>query len=187
MDYSHLVDESVSEVTETDTLKRLEKLAELYTETKLIVEKKEAELKKAKKNFNKISQELIPEAMMSVNMAAIELQDGRMLRVKQELSASVKDYNKLVKFLEDRGDDSIVKTSLELGKLPQNIVNRIMRDFSETYDLFPDVKTSVHHKTLSSYLSKLCGIKKGSKAELPLGALDKDMVNAYTYYKTVVK
>jgi len=186
-DYSHLLNDQVEDEVTEASLERLVKLADLYKERKKQVEAAEVALKEAKKNFNKLSQELIPETMSSLGMSSFKLDDGREVSYKQELSATVKDYGKLVKFLEDRGDDSIVKTSLELGKLPQNIVNRIMRDFSETYDLFPDVKTSVHHKTLSSYLSKLCGIKKGSKAELPLGALDKDMVNAYTYYKTVVK
>ena len=170
-----------------DSLQKIVALSQQFLEAKDELALAEYQAKQAKKRFNTLSMELIPDALMNAGVTSFELTDGSKISYKEEVSTSVKDIERLTKFLEERGDDDIVKTTINVGKLPQNIVNKIMKDFGDKYGLVPEIKSSVHHKTLSSYISTLCGIKKGSEAQLAIGELDPEMINAYTFYKTVVK
>lgn len=175
------------EEANVDSLKRITNLAQDYTEREVEMKLAEANFNEAKKNFNKVSMELIPEAMMQAGVNSFELTDGRSVSYKEELSASVKDYDKLAKFLEARGDDGLIKVSLEIGKVPQNILNKIMAELADKYGILAEIKTFVHFQTLKSYLSGLVGLKKNSVAEMAIAELDDEMVNVFTFYKTKVK
>lgn len=124
---------------------------------------------------------------MQAGLDSFTLSDGKQIGYEEKLNSSVKDQEKLTKFLEERGDDGIIKCSLELGRIPQNVLNKIVQELADKYDLVPDVKTGVHHSTLTSYFSTLCGIKKGTTAEIPIGQIDETMVTLYTFYKTTIK
>jgi len=183
--YDHLLNNE--DLPQEDSLTKLRGLAELYKEKEKAYKEAEKEAKELKKQFNKVSMELIPDAMTSVGMTSFKLDNGEEVSYSEELNASIKDQGKLTKFLESRGDDALIKTTLELGKIPQNILHRIMRDFEENYGLVPEVKESVHHKTLGAYFKELCGLKKGSVAKMTVAEIDKDMVNIFTYFKTKIK
>ena len=185
MTFDHLVNHK-EEATE-DSLKKIVELAEAYKERKAELELAEAQAKQAKKAFNKVSQELIPEAMQQAGVSSFELTTGEKVAYKEELSASVKDYDRLVGFLSERGDDGIVKVSIEIGKVPQNILNKVIRDLSDKYGILADVKLFVHPMTLKSYFSEICGIKKNSVAEMSVSDIDSQMVGIYTYFKTTIK
>lgn len=170
-----------------DSLKKITELAALHEELEAEYKLLEAQAKEAKKKFLKVSQEYLPQALMDAGINNFELANGRKVGYKEELTCSIKDIDKLVKFLEDRGDDAIVKVNFDTGKLPQNIVNRIMKDFNDNYGILAEVKTTVHPMTLKSYFTGLLGLKKNSIAEMTIGEVDQDMVNIFTYYKTTVK
>lgn len=187
MSLDHLLEEADNHQPEEDSLKRVVELANTFIEKEEALALAEANVAIAKKEFNKVSQELIPEAMINAGINSLKLDSGKEVTYQEKLSTSVQDQDKLAKFLEKRGDDGIVKVTLSLGKTPQNILNRIVSDLADKYGLMPDVDQGVHHATVTSYFSGLLGLKKGSTAEMSLADIDDTMVNAFTYYKTTVK
>lgn len=185
-DFSHL-SEVVEEQQSEDSLKRLTELAKDYKAAQTALQEAEEAAKEAKKAFNKLSQELIPEAMTKVGMSAFNLETGETVSFKEDLSASVKDYDKFYNFLNERGDGSLMKIVIEVGKIPKEILAKIIKELYMTYDIDASSELFIHPMTLKSYLKKLCGIGGTTKAEMALAELDEDMVSTYTFYKTTVK
>lgn len=186
MSLEHLIEHESEEVSET-TLEALTAYAEALVVKREELEELEALVKEKKAEVNKLEQELLPEAMISLGMASFELSSGKKIAVKEELSCSVKNYEKLYDFLEQRGDDALMKTSIEVGKLPQNILNNVLRDLKETYDLDGAPKLYIHPSTLKAYFKRLCAVGTENNAEVPLAAIDDEMISTYTYYKVSVK
>lgn len=184
-DFSHLTEHK--EEASEDLLVKVSRLAKDMLKQQKNVADYEALLKVEKAKLNKLSQELIPQAMSQAGMTKFELDTGETVSCKEEATVSIQDMDKLTKFLEGRGDDGIIKCDMSFGKLPQNIINRLMQDMGEKYDLAPDVKTTVHSQTLKSYFNGLLGFKKGSKAKLSIGELEEGMVNVFTLFKTIIK
>ena len=125
--------------------------------------------------------------MIDVDMTAFQLQSVEMVECKEEVSCSVKDYDMLYDFLEERGDGNLIKITLEIGKVPQSILSKIVQAINEKFGILAESKLYIHPMTLKSYITNLCGIGGKSEAELPLAALDSNMVGTFTYYKTTVK
>jgi hypothetical protein len=185
IDLTHLEDHE--ENAPKDQLDRITDLARLMMDLEEELKQADATAKEAKKRFNKVSMELLPEAMMTAGLNNFELDNGATVSYKEELSASVKDYNKLSVFLQDHGDDALLKTSFNVEKLPQNIVNSIMRDFASKYGIDAEIKTFIHPQALKAYLSRMIGLKKGSKAKITIGDIDQEMCSTFTFYKSKVK
>lgn len=186
-DLSYLVADADS-VDITDSLAQLNQLCTEWREAKLAVEEAEAALNAAKKHFNAISQDSIPQLLLQHGLSEIKLSDGSKVRVTQELQPTVKDMDRFVAFLESRGESSIVKTEISLGKLDSSVVKIIRRLLAEQLDLYPDIRATVHPMTLKKYIKELCGIGQQNVDErcIPLQDLP-DCVSAFTYYKTNIK
>jgi len=174
------------EVSE-DSLAKISRLAVEFTQRQSELKELEAQVKAKKKEFNKISQELIPESMLAVGMTAFQLDSGQTVSFQEEVSVSVKDYDSLYNFLEDRGDDALMKINLEIGKVPKNILAMIVKTINETYGILATTKLYIHPMTLRSYIKKLCGVGGQSEGEMPLAELDENMISHYRFYKTKVK
>ena len=184
-DLSYL--EEHTEDVEEDKLDRIVRLSEMYLELEIELKQAEEGAKQAKKRFNKCSMEQLPEALQSAGMESFKLEDGAEVSYKTELNASVKDYTLLESFLEERGDDALIKTSFNVAQIPKNIVNRIMKDFSDKYGIDADVNTTIHPQTLKAYLMRICGLKKGTVAEVPIGYINQEMVSTFVFYKSKIK
>ncbi len=185
MTLEHLVQAAQEGVEPVDTLTRVMDLATQYDELEGQLKDAEQAAKDAKARFNKVSMELLPEAMMG--MKSITLSDGREVKVTDQLSASVKDYDKLTKFLKGQGDDALLKTTLSIGKVPHNVQNKIIQLLSEKFDIDAEISVNIHPQTLKAYFGKLCGIKAGTVAKVPVGDIDAEMVTLFTFSKTKIK
>ena len=185
----HLLDHLNEEAEQAgeDSLQRIRRLAEDYKDRETIVKRLEAELKEAKKAFNKVSMELIPQAMMEVNIQSFQLDTGENVSFKEEVKASVKDYDRFYNFLEDRGDAALMKISLIIGKVPQSILAKIVQELHNNFGILAETKMFIHPMTLNKYIRELCGLGAAEDAEMTLAELDDAMIAAYTYYKTKVK
>lgn len=186
----HLLGEasrSAEEKPSEDILQRISRLAQTFVERSEEMKRIEEQLKEKAKEVNKIGQELLPEAMLSVDMTSFQLASGKMVSIKEQLSCSVKDYDKLYDFLEERGDDALMKINIELGKLPKSVLALVVQHLLKEFDVAVEPKMYIHPATLKSYFTKLCGIGSGENSELPISAVDSDMVSTFTYYKTTVK
>ncbi len=188
-DFSHLESEAKDneQTQQSDSLLHLTALAQDWIERKAEVILKEEQLKDAKKLFNKTSQEDIPNAMMEVGLSEIKLADGQKVSFKEDVSCSIKDYNKLDEFLSERGEDGMMKVTLEVGKTPKNILRMILKDLYEKYDISAVPKQFVHPATMAAYVRRLCGINGKTEAELSVADIDEEMLSVYRYYKTTVK
>lgn len=175
------------EVQKKDSLLHITALAEEWLRRKEEYERLEEEAKAAKIMFNKVSQEDIPNAMMEVGLKEIKLATGQKVSFKEDVSCSVKDYDKLDEFLSSRGDDGIMKVTLEIGKTPKSILSQILGDLSMKYGISAAAKQAVHPMTMSSYIKKLCGIDGKTVAEINVADIDEDMLTVFRFYKTTIK
>lgn len=185
-DLSHLTDH-VEDQPEVSSLEEISSYGNALIEKKEELAELEAKVKEKKAEVTKLEQELLPQAMLSIGMRSFKLSSGEELSIKEELSCSVKNYDKLYDFLEERGDDALMKTSIEVGKLPQNILNRVLKDLKEKYDLDGTSKLYIHPSTLKAYFRRLCAVGIEGEAQVPLAAIDEDMVSTFTYYKVGIK
>lgn len=188
-DLSHLLDHEQEQEIPLDHLAQLVERFRFYEAT---IEKLEALLKEAKENFNAVSQVDIPQFLLQYGVSGVPLRSGEMLRISQEISASVKDMESFSEYVTERGDDDILKTTINVGKVPTEIAQKIQRLLMETFDLSADVNRTVHPQTLKKYVKELCGIGMENPEER-LGdryvALQElpEAVSVYTYFKTTIK
>ena len=172
---------------QVDSLLTLTALAEDYEALRKEWKDLEEQAKAAKKAFNKVSQEDIPNTMMEVGLSEIKLSDGRKVSFKEDVSCSVKDYNKLDAFLSERGEEGMMKMTLEIGKIPKNILRMILADLQDKYDIQAVPKQFVHPATMAAYVRRLCGINGKTVAEMNVAEIDETMLSVYRYYKTTIK
>lgn len=170
-----------------DSLKQLRDLADRYKLAKTLVAEKKQELKDAEKTFNKLSQELIPDKMQEIGMETFTMSTGETISCKPDVSVSIKDPEAFFKFLKDRDDDAIIKTTLEMGKIPKEILSMIIKDLAEKYEVFVDAKQTVHPQTLAAYVRRLCGIGTQTEAQMALAEIDQEMLKTFEFFKTVIK
>ena len=184
-DLSHLETHEADEPEES-SLEAITAYAEALVAKREDLEELEAKAKTLKAEVTKLEQDLLPEAMIKLGMKAFTLSSGQQVAIKEELSCSVKNYEMLYDFLEERGDDALMKTSIEVGKLPQNILNRVLKDLKDNYDLDGTSKLYIHPSTLKAYFRRLCGVGTDEPAKVPLATIDEDMLSTFTYFKVGV-
>lgn len=187
MSFEHLLKHEADNPEEETTLETITAYAEALVVQREALEEAEKEAKRIKEHVTKLEQDLLPEAMLSLGMKSFTLSSGQQIGIKEELSCSVKNYEKLYDFLEERGDDALMKTSIEVGKLPQNILYRVLKDLKNNYDLDGTSKLYIHPSTLKAYFRRLCGVGSEEPAKVPLAAIDEEMLSTYTYFKVAVK
>jgi len=175
------------EKAQEDSFLVLTNLAECWKAAKAEFEDLEKRAKLAKDKFNKISQEDIPNAMMDVGISEFRLSSGEKVSFKEEVSCAVKDYDKLDVFLSERCEDGMLKTSLEMGKVPKNILSKLLQELNETYGISAIPKRIVHPQTMVAYIRRLCGINGKTEAEMSVAEIDPEMLSVYRHYKTTVK
>ncbi len=146
----------------------------------------EALVKAKKKEVNKIN-DTLPGIMSQLGMHSMELENGNKITIKEDVSCRVVDIDKLYTFLDARGDAALVKTSISMGKLPKEILEAVISTLEEKFGIEATGGLSIHPMTLNSYFRKLCGVGGKTKCEVPVAAVDEEMVQIYTYNKVTVK
>ena len=160
----------------------------MYTLTKLIDAYDEAEqasveadkIAKAKKAaLNELMLDRIPEFLLQHGIKKMVLSDGREVTIKEDISPTIKDNGAFVKWLQERGDDDIVKTKYSIGKMSSK-ANAELSEFLliGEYDYSADI--SVHPATRKAYLKTLLagGMQR---VDLP------ECINIYDIRKAVIK
>lgn len=188
-DFKHLEQEAgvQEEIQKQDSLLLLTTLADRFQDLQQTYKDLEEQAKVAKKAFNKVSQEDIPNAMLEVGLSEIKLTDGKKVSFKEDVSCSVKDYSMLDDFLTKRGEEGMMKMTLEIGKVPNNILKLILEDLAAKYDITALPKQFVHPSTMAAYVRRLCGINGKTEAELSVAEIDEAMLSVYRFYKTTIK
>jgi hypothetical protein len=95
-------------------LSQVTTLANLMVETKARIEKLTAELETAKKQYQAIEQEDLPELMREVGLPGIRLADGTTIDLVDDVHCHISEANKpaAIAWLAENGFDGIVKTQV---------------------------------------------------------------------------
>ena len=182
-----------NEAPAQDSLQRLNTLVNKYKEQQETIERLEEQLSQAKTAFFKTAKEDIPNLLMQNGLSEIKLPSGEKVSVKMEVAPTITNMEEFAQFLTERGEGSILKTQMELGKLDPSIVNSIRKMLVEKLDLYPDIKQTVHPMTLKKYIKELCLLndsnptfEENDDTHIPLQNLPK-CVSAFTFYNTSIK
>jgi len=135
---------------------RLEELIAYYRHCAEAVAEKEAALKVAKEEFNRVAQQELPNLLLSNGFTEIKLKDGKKVTIKSSVDVSYKkeDEQLFFKFLKDRGEEAIIKTQYNFKKLDGETVTAIANFFADE-NLDYDVAESVHAQTKKAYFKRL--------------------------------
>lgn len=132
----------------------------------------EQQLKDKKKELNEISMTQIPDFLSQFGLSEIRLKSGQKVRVKADVSVTVKDWKAFVEFLKKRKDDAIVKNLMTV----EDPTDEMMDELIDKGIMF-DYESKVHPQTLKAYFREF----------LELGESPPDSVGLYTYSKTYIK
>ena len=132
----------------------------------------ESQLKTLKGMFNQISQIDIPDFLVQFGLKEIKLIDDRKVKVKSDVSVTIKDYPAFILFLKQRHDDDIVKNSVEVLNPPRELIDQISE-----FELESHYEQKIHPATLKKYFRDF----------LEVGDTPPDCVSIYTYSKTSIK
>jgi len=163
---------------DTIDMSTLQGMIEAYDEYAEDVAKAEKYLKLCKENFNRMSLETIPQFLLSNGISQMKLADGREVKVKEDISATVSDEIAFRQWLKDRGEDDIIKVKYNMAKMSGS-ASGALADYLINNDYDYDVDESIHAQTKKKYFKEL--IKEIGQEELP------EWVTIYNIRKATVK
>jgi len=127
-----------------------------------VEEAKEQELKDVKDKIKKLSEEIIPEAMLTLNLDQLKLDNGLKLSIVDNVYAHISEANKPVCFnwLRDNNLGSIIKNEIGVQfDKTQDSDAIALKDRLSGEGLPVTHKESIHPSTLKSTMKEL--VKKG--------------------------
>lgn len=187
--------DEVQQGTYENVMEQLSSLAKEQLKWEERVKMLEEKLETAKKQVLKISGELIPQLLATSGLSEVKLDTGEKVVVKKGLSVTYKpeDSSKLFAFLKDNNGESIIKTSFDVGKVPDGVLDKIF-DFLDTTVTTYETKIGVHKATLEKFIKELTAVDKSEEERQALFAEGRiknledipEFLNVYTYSKTKV-
>ena len=156
-DYSHLdADNEISyeDMTVADIVEHISELEILREEIKAQAQK----LETLQHRERHIAEIIIPEAMLFNGLPEVRLTDGRRVKVKEEVYASVNNQEVLEAFLHENGADTMIKFQIELGGLTRDQREGVIAQVRMMGFEFK-TKQSVHSSSLSAWVRELLGMK----------------------------
>jgi len=159
-------------------MQSLEDLIKGYDEAQAEVKRIEKLLKLAKDNFNHIALKLVPDLLLTHGMSKISLTDGREVKVKEDISATVTDDIAFRQWLRDRKEESIIKVKYQFTDLQTEQMSGLT-DFLFKEDLDFEIDESIHAQTKAKYFREL--LKVMDREDLP------EWVSIYDIRKATIK
>jgi hypothetical protein len=144
---------------------------------------KEAEdyLKALNDRHHKISEEIIPNKMMSIGMSEFKLISGQKISIKRFYSASISDENRVAAFdwLESNGHTDIIKhlVTVPIGRGEDDVWSATTDFLKEKGIVYTD-EQKIHPQTLKAFVKEQ--VETGS--DLPL-----DTFKVYIGNKSIIK
>lgn len=144
-------------------------------------------LAEQKGNKKQLEQEDIPNLMSSCGLSEVKLQDGRKVTVGPQVSASIKDMGEFVAYLSERGEDGIVKTVANMGKVPTDILRSVRKVVYEATGIVLEFEQSIHSATLKKWAREVTGLAEGvEQSRINIQDLP-PCLSVWTYNTTKVK
>lgn len=159
-------------------LSNVRRLVEHLREQERLIALTEAELKRFQDGYNVLVLERIPEAMAQVGLKEMKLDDGAVLRVRDDVNVYIRkdDVGSAYAWLRDNGLGSIIKSSLEVDlraiEEPDALVESLEQRGVEC-----NIKENVHAATL----------KASIKAMLERGVTPPAAISVHQFKKADIK
>lgn len=126
-------------------------------------------LKKCKVDLNRITQDLLPEAMDSVGMTSFELEDGAKIEITKGISVNLKNENKpaFYSWMIRKGYQSLIKNKVEVQfpkegrKSSMRFTKYLKRYYADKGACHFIEKEDVHSGTLKKFMKEL--MEEGKK------------------------
>ncbi len=163
---------------DTAAMVNLAKLIDTYDDAAKALATAEAIAKEKKTAFNALILEQIPEFLLSHGIAKMALSDGREVKIKEDISATVKDDVAFRIWLKQRNEEAIIKTKYSFPQM-NNAEISALSDFLADNDYEFEIDESIHSATKKKYFKEL--LKGMARTDLP------DWVNIYDIRKAVIK
>lgn len=180
------IQEQISEEQTKDKILQLKDYIVQLQEQNRRLEYLKEKTKEQKEIANRLSQSYIPDLLEECGMDRVDMATGEKVTVTSDCSVSIKDESKFYKYLEDKGDDAIIKDTMvivkpsnELKKLVREQVAREEEKSEDPIDTEYDTGRKINGNTLKAYC--LREVKKGTEGFPP------DSLNLYVYKKTKIK
>jgi len=180
--------------TEVQDLKKLHDMAVRYLELENEIEELNETIAEKKKQFNHYSQEAIPQFLLKNGLSEIKLDTGEKIKIKEDISITIKNDREFFKFLRERNEDDIIKTFFSFDKMESDKLNELCK-FLNDEEFGYEMKKDVHAQTKKKYFKGLLGMG-ADKEDYEEGLLggeyvrkeDVDgFVKIFNYYITKVK
>lgn len=148
----------------TTDFERVNKIAKDVVELQQQIADLEAQQKELKKTYNKLTLEILPEAMGP--LTSLELADGTKVECRNEVQASITNANKPMAFrwLNENGYGGIVKASLQVAFSDSENAQEFIAEHSDELPEDFELKESIHAATLKSFVKE----RLASGENLPL-------------------
>lgn len=171
---------------EENALGKLQQLVELLEDYNDQIADMETSLSEFKERALELRQKEIPDLLAQYGLSEIKLANGKKVTIKQDCRASVKDFEAFYAFLQSRGEEDFIKTTLELGKMPSAAVVAAQKAVLQATGIAPESKTTIAPQTLFAWVRNNIGLGR----HMPDEILDKDNipgVSVYTFSDTKIK
>jgi len=143
------------EKTDGGVLKTVSELARAIAAKEAQVADLDRQLKDAKKELLKLTDEDLPASMAEMGLASFTLDDGSQIDVKPTYGASILVDNrpKAYEWLRDHGYDDIIKNnvSVSFGRGEDDLANAF-KAVAEKEGYLPQQETSIHAGTLKAFV-----------------------------------
>ena len=122
-----------------------------------LVNKLDDELKEAKRELLKLTDEDLPAMLLELGLSSFELEDGSKVTVRPTYGAHIKAENKATAFdwLRQNGFDDIIKNtvSCNFGRGEDQEASQFI-DYAQGLGYAAEQKTDVHHSTLKAFVKE---------------------------------
>ncbi len=122
-----------------------------------LVNKLDDELKEAKRELLKLTDEDLPSMLLELGLNSFELEDGSKVTVRPTYGAHIKAENKATAFdwLRQNGFDDIIKNtvSCNFGRGEDQEASQFI-DYAQGLGYAAEQKTDVHHSTLKAFVKE---------------------------------
>ena len=145
------------EKVDQDGLKSVARISRQILQTETTIDDLEQQLKEAKKQLLKLTDEELPAMLNEMGISRFTLDDGSEVVVKQTFGGSITQANKAEAFawLRDHGHDDIIKNtiSVRFGRGEDDQATEFLT-VAENQGHVPEQKTEVHTQTLRAWIKE---------------------------------
>ena len=169
------------EKVDSGKLKNVASIARQIRDEEEYIASLDKDLKKAKKNLLKLTDEELPTLLQEMGLSEFKLDDGSQVTIKQTYGASILVDNRptAYQWLRDNGFGDLIKNivSCEFG-MGEDQKAEDFRDTAKQKGFQVEQNTSVHPQTLKAFVKERC--EKGE--EFPM-----ELFGAFIGHRAIIK